>query len=578
MRAFFSLLSVLWRYATPRRAVLVLYASMFVVANIIWLFEPYMIGRILNDVQLATSASNPMRETFVSLLILVFLSVGFWVFHGPARLMERRMAFHVRAAFKQHLFSIVTNLPLQWHKDHHSGQTINRIGKATTALFRFTESGFQLIEMMIRPLGALLALTIILPGAAALSVGVLACSFGIVFLFDRVLLPIYDQINEKDHAVASVLHDYVTNITTVITLRLEALTQSELWKRMTHYEPIFRRENRINETKWFTATLLISLMTAVVLGWYVWTTLTSSSTLLAGTFFMLYDYLQKIGGAFYTFAWKYGEVVEQSADLRTVQPIVSQGQRAASARERLPADWKTLEVRHLRFSYPAEAGKKRIRLDASFTLTRGKKIAFVGESGSGKSTSLALIRGLLQAHSARITCDGAPLRHGLRTIAEHVTLLPQDPEIFANTIEYNITVDTKQSRRELLEDIELARFSSVVKGLPNGLRTDISEKGINLSGGEKQRLALARGIFAAKQSDIILLDEPTSSVDPGNERAIYEGIFRRFSDRCIVSSIHKTHLLPLFDYVYVFENGKVVREGKSSEVTQTQTPSHHSRS
>ena len=116
-------------------------------------------------------------------------------------------------------------------------------------------------------------------------------------------------------------------------------------------------------------------------------------------------------------------------------------------------------------------------------------------------------------------------------------------------------------KEELMKDIALARFSSVLKRLPKGLKTDISEKGVNLSGGEKQRLALARGIFAAKTSDFILLDEPTSSVDMGNERAIYEGLLKRFADRCIISSIHKLHLLPLFRYVYVFRNGNVVAEG-----------------
>ncbi|MFS6706504.1 ATP-binding cassette domain-containing protein, partial [Staphylococcus aureus] len=141
-------------------------------------------------------------------------------------------------------------------------------------------------------------------------------------------------------------------------------------------------------------------------------------------------------------------------------------------------------------------------------------------------------------------CDGQLLPHGMKHLARHVTLIPQEPEIFENTIEYNVTLDTEQSTAEIMEDIRIARFANVLERLPRGLETNIAEKGVNLSGGEKQRLALARGIFAAKSSDIILMDEPTSSVDPGNERQIYEELFRHFSDRCILSSIHKLHLLP----------------------------------
>jgi ABC-type multidrug transport system fused ATPase/permease subunit len=108
----------------------------------------------------------------------------------------------------------------------------------------------------------------------------------------------------------------------------------------------------------------------------------------------------------------------------------------------------------------------------------------------------------------------------------------------------------------------------VLARLPAGLKTDIAEKGVNLSGGEKQRLAVARGVFAARSSDIILLDEPTSSVDPVNELLMYEKIFSEFADRCIVSSIHRLHLLRLFDHVIVMQEGRIVEEGAPHTLLQ----------
>jgi ATP-binding cassette, subfamily B, bacterial len=97
--------------------------------------------------------------------------------------------------------------------------------------------------------------------------------------------------------------------------------------------------------------------------------------------------------------------------------------------------------------------------------------------------------------------------------------------------------------------------------LPQGLQSDIREKGVNLSGGQKQRLALARGILAARDSALVLLDEPTSSVDPRTEALIYEGLFKAFRDKAIVSSIHRLHLLAQFDYVYVLHQGRIVSQG-----------------
>lgn len=573
MKAFFTLLRAGWKYAAGLRWRIVFYISLFILANAVWLFEPYVIGKILNAVQQSEHDPSAVHSILLSLGLLAGLSLGFWMFHGPARVLERTTAFRVRLAFKHHLFSVITALPMQWHRDHHSGRSINRMSKATGALFDFMENGYQLVEMFVRPMGALIALLILFPSAAVVAIVAMSGACGLVFLFDRVLLPLYDRINEKDHFVASALHDYITNITTVITLRLEQLTRTELYRRMTEYFPIYRRESRINEVKWFIATMVISLTTAGVLGGYAVATLRLGAVPLVGTFFMLYEYLQRIGGAFYTFAWKYSQIVEQYANLKAVDPILRAERAEYRTSSGLPKNWRMLQIKNLRFSYTEEASPeeqqaspnaplRRLQLSVgSIVLGRRSKIAFVGESGSGKSTMLALIRGLMTTNHVRVFCDDVLLKKGLRRIAPHVTLIPQDPEIFANTIEYNITVDTKVKREELMKDVALARFSAVLKRLPKGLKTDISEKGVNLSGGEKQRLALARGIFAAKTSDLILLDEPTSSVDTGNERAIYEGLFRRFADRCIISSIHKLHLLPMFQYVYVFRDGKVVAEG-----------------
>lgn len=566
MRAFTALLSALWRYAAGRRGTVVTYMSFFLASNILYLMTPYVVGRILNTVQEATTQDVPFRHILLLLLSLVLIEVLSWLFHGPARVMERQTAFHVRIALKKHLFSIITALPMQWHKQHHSGRTINRVYKATNALYRFTENGFQLIEMIIRPLVALVVLGLIMPMATLISVIILVLSFFVIYLFDRSLFPLYGKINEKEHSVASVLHDYVTNITTVITLRLESLAESELLKRMTHYFPLFRREVRLNEWKWFTATMLISLMTTIVLGWYTWSTLAAGQTLLAGTFFMLFEYLQKIGASFYTFAWKYGDTVEQSADLASADVIVAADKAVSHQDCHLPEQWKEIVIEQTTFSYK-DQDQTRLQLqEVSLTLRRRKKVAFIGESGSGKSTLMALIRGLHVADTGTVLCDGVALEHGLLDVGSSVTLIPQEPEIFENTIEYNITMDTDQAAAKVQECVDLARFTSVVDRLPHGLQTNTAEKGVNLSGGEKQRLALARGFFAAEQSSIILLDEPTSSVDPANERAIYENLFKKFADRCVVSSLHKLYLLPMFDEAYVFSDGKVIAHGTPKEL------------
>ena len=173
---------------------------------------------------------------------------------------------------------------------------------------------------------------------------------------------------------------------------------------------------------------------------------------------------------------------------------------------------------------------------------------------------------LYTPQSCGIFLDGEKLINGFGEIGDNIILIPQDPELFNTTILENITMGNEYPAGDVELVAELACFSGVVQRLPNKYDSSIKERGVNLSGGEKQRLALARGLLACKDKHIVLLDEPTSSVDSRNELAIYENIFRQYRNKTIISSIHRLHLLPLFDRIYYFENGKIVASGAFKEM------------
>ncbi|MBD0259604.1 MAG: ATP-binding cassette domain-containing protein, partial [Cytophagales bacterium] len=194
-------------------------------------------------------------------------------------------------------------------------------------------------------------------------------------------------------------------------------------------------------------------------------------------------------------------------------------------------------------------------------LARGQRIALIGESGSGKSTLLALLRGLhTPLPGAVLTVDGSPACNW-GGLSDAVTLFPQEPEIFENTVAYNITLGLPFPEEEVLEVCDLVCFTEVIKQLPEGLQTVIQEKGVNLSVGQKQRLALARGLLASRSSSIVLLDEPTSSIDPQTELHVYQRLMKALAGKVVVSSLHHLELLYLFDYIYVLQEGEIVEEG-----------------
>jgi ABC-type bacteriocin/lantibiotic exporter with double-glycine peptidase domain len=213
--------------------------------------------------------------------------------------------------------------------------------------------------------------------------------------------------------------------------------------------------------------------------------------------------------------------------------------------------WRRLEVEHLDFTYARGTG---IHV-AGLALERGRRIALVGESGSGKSTLLHLLAGLYEAEGARLRLDGAPIdAAGLHALA---TLVPQTPEIFEASLLENLTMGREVPRARVLAACETAELIQVIAGLPQGLATPLGERGANLSGGQKQRVALARAILAADPTGLLLLDEPTSSLDPETEARLYEKLAAAFPEACIVSSIHRPHLLWRFDEVIEMAAGRI---------------------
>jgi len=561
-----------WQYAGRHRSLMVWYTIAFALAQTIALTEPYVIGRLLNSVQadVVKGAHDPslMHDIFVNLMLFFGIQFFFWLFHGPGRLIERYVQFHIKLNYKTSLFQMVTDLPMQWHREHHSGDSIDKINRATNSLSEFFDSTFEVSYMLFRFVGTQVILFCFMPMAGWCALVTSIVALVVILMFDRVLSLQYLILNKMDNRVASAVHDYVTNIVSVITLRLEVPVAREVTKRMLAPLPLFKKSNVICEVKWCITNLLIGAMIVVVLLWYTHREISSGQMIMTGTFFTLFEYLRRIGDSFYNFAYIYGNVVRQATNVQSADPLVESYEKLKTGLNQyaLPENWKEILVDHLNFTYEDEKQRTHHLQEVNILLRRGASIALVGESGSGKSTLLNLLRGMQSADSVEVVCDGTIMPGKLAHLSGSTTLMPQDPEIFADTIGFNITFGFQCEESDLTEAVEMARFSNVLARLPQGLETSIAEKGVNLSGGEKQRLALARGIFFAADSSVVLMDEPTSSVDTYNERLIYEEVLSAFPDKCIVSSVHKLHLLEMFDAIYVFDDGSLVERGSFDEL------------
>jgi len=562
---YISLMKTAWKYAKDEKGKYISIYARFMMSNLVHALEPILWGMFINQVQLQGAKILTSAWMYVGAYLLVRLVD--WYFHGIARVREMDLAFNISQNFLEELYFKAVHLPVQWHQDNHSGATINRIRKAYEALKNFFAHGYEYIHAAAKFFISFGAMLYFAP-----LVGLVAVILGIgivwvIFQFDKPYIATLKQVNEKEHTLSSTLFDSLSNIITVITLRLEKRMEKVVMDRVDDIRPPYKRNIRINEWKWFIVDMLVGMIYSIILIGYIYQNYTSGQTFLIGGLVTLMAYVQQFTSVFHNIAWMYTDVVRFDTDVKTAINIIN-AYDALKADDKLlplPKDWQQIDIKGLNFLHhqgneEVAEDKKMGLKEVGIRIQKGQKIAFIGESGSGKSTLLALLRGLYPPISLQLDLDGQAINK-LGLISDHVTLFPQEPEIFENSIEYNITLGLKHEQEDLEKVAAIAHFSDVVAQLPNGYESKIQEKGVNLSGGQKQRLALARGVFVAKDSDIILLDEPTSSVDPKTEMKIYDQLFAAFSEKAILSSLHRLHLLPKFDYIYVMDQGQIVDEG-----------------
>ena len=557
-----------WQYLGKNKPRHIFYMCLLVISGLLQLVSPWIVGNIFNSIQGGQVTTEPELYHLFFLMSLLFLvELSFRIVHWIARVLQRLTAFQTHRNYANDKIRKATELSIKWHKDNHSGNTIDRINKARSAVFTFSNhDSFRLVYIIINIFGSLGLIFFL-----NVKIGIFALVSSSIILFlatslDKTIKKSYKNINKFEHQLSASIFDYFSNIITVVTLRLKKVVRRKLDEKIAISYNDHKRDTYLSIAKWQLGNLAIVLMTVIALIYQAYTDFHTAGIILIGTLFMLYSYLDRVGRYFFSFAEFYGAMTKKAADIESAEPIdIAFEKIEDKLKTTLKKDWKQIQIKNLSFTYNQEGNIQHLN-NVDFNFKRGQKIALIGESGSGKSTILTLLRGLYLPQKATILCDNKILKHGIQTLKQSVTLIPQDPEIFNETIRYNITMDMFSKQQDLDKAIDMAQFRQVINKLPNGVDTSVQEKGVSLSGGEKQRLALARGVLAAKSSDIILLDEPTSSVDSINEKKIHENIFKEFEDKTIISSIHRLHLLNKFDYIYMFDKGKIVGQGTFQEV------------
>lgn len=205
--------------------------------------------------------------------------------------------------------------------------------------------------------------------------------------------------------------------------------------------------------------------------------------------------------------------------------------------------------------------KQHVLRDISFNVPERSMTAIVGPSGAGKSTVLNLIARFWDVNGGQITLGDVPLTEmKSTTLIDQISFVFQDVYLFSGSIAANIRLGQPDaSDLQVREAAKLARAHDFIEELPDGYEAEVGEGGMRLSGGEKQRIAIARAIL--KDAPVVLLDEATAAIDPINERAIQEALANLVADRTLIVVAHKLSTIETADQILVMQDGKIVERG-----------------
>jgi subfamily B ATP-binding cassette protein MsbA len=222
-----------------------------------------------------------------------------------------------------------------------------------------------------------------------------------------------------------------------------------------------------------------------------------------------------------------------------------------------------VEFDDVRFSYN---GEEQVLREISFSVSRGKFVAFVGQSGAGKSTIVSLLARMYDPDSGEIRADGIPIQeYNLNGWRERIAVVRQQPFIFNTTLERNITIGNRNATREEVEEVcETAKVNEFLDDLPSGYDSRLGDDGVRLSGGQRQRVALARALL--KDADFLVLDEATSDLDSNLEREVQDAIESMDREYGIIAIAHRLSTVKNADQIHTVDNGRIVESGTHNEL------------
>ena len=507
-----------------------------------------------------STLTTTMVESIGVTMVLFALFHG--IFYGTSIWRAHRSAYNALTQLRMRIVSHLGRLPLGFFQERKVGDLVNIINHDVEQIEIYLAHGLpEILSATLFP-ALLWVIVMVLDWRLGLSlVSLLPLAFLLQIAVKSLWSKSFHHFMESTKKMSEDLLEYVATIPVVKAFSHEETRTERVLGGMRDYIRWVKRSM-------FSVTMPMTLITMFLEGGIVMMTLVGLWLMSSGELTVARFILALIlGGLFSSSFAKLATFqhfrIVYGQSLARVETITERQAKDMVDRD---TDFMHTDVsfEHVTFAYPNK--KDRALCDISLQFPKGSHTAIVGESGSGKSTLASLMMGFWQPQSGTVRLGGENLAElSERNIADSFSMVQQEVFLFNTSIRDNIRIGKPSaSQQEVETAARKARIHDFIMGLPNGYDTLAGEAGVKFSGGEKQRISIARMLL--KDSPIIILDEATAALDGENEKLIQEALGELQHNKTVITIAHRLNTIQDMERIVVMDKGQVVSKGTHQEL------------
>jgi ATP-binding cassette, subfamily B, bacterial len=564
-------------YLRPYRLNFAFALAQVIVITAFELLKPWplkiIIDNVLNGNPLAWNLTLGWSSETLLVVACISLVLVYLVVSGLRMLNDYttvRIGQGMVSDLRRDLYSRIQRLSLSFHTRQQVGDLMYRITADTMGIQTLTMNGFfTVLSAALLLAGMFMVMLFIDPYLTLVTLVVCPALVGATQLLNNKMSSAATQARDKESLVYSLVQRTLSGIRVIQAFTKEEEEERRFVKASTESLAADLRLYNIQNFYYVVVDVTIAAGTATVL--WLGARHVLSGALSIGEMVIFASYLASLyaplNSIFQTYALvqsaKVG--VKRAFDILELEQSLPEGHRIFSPQRARG------EIAFEAVSFGYDASRPALK-DISFHVPPGKKIAIVGPTGAGKSTLVSLLPRFYDPQFGHVTIDGIDIREfRLKSLRRQIAMILQPPLVFPVTIRENIAYGRPDaSMEEIVCAAQIAQVRDFIEQLPQKYETVISEQGSTLSEGQKLRLTIARGVLL--NAPILILDEPTSSVDSETEALIMEGLERLMAGRTTFIIAHRLSTVRQADLILVLRDGEIVEQGTFAELLRRHGP------